>query len=131
MPKQDSITQLDTHQINKRVFDQEHDATRVVLALDHAMEMALDASDDSVQAVPRSRTLDGSEVKCDDLKGICVYVRGDKSVDIEVSPVDEGDVWFLHSANTQNDILQIRPVCARRIRFKQPDGVQVFVVGQS
>lgn len=117
--KNPNIIELDAGQAFKRAMDGEHDAIRVVNAVNTQMIIELSAEDnDSVQAVARTISIkeENGEVDCSSLRRICKYGEGS----IEVSP--DGLSW--HSLSLLS--LEVKEICALKIRV---EGCKV--VGQS
>lgn len=107
-----NITQLDYNQVIPRTFDQDNDATRVVVAGGSEFEIALDQAEDSVAV--RS-TLDSDHATANsaaavgqllllDITGrkelqvlvkIISAITGTCSIQLEISPEDSGSTtWF-------------------------------------
>jgi hypothetical protein len=121
MAQNTNISQLDAAQVFKRTVDGEHDAIRVVQALNTEMQIELSAEDgDSIQSVARTRLIkaEDGEVDCSDLRRICFY--GNTDAHVELSP--DGKSWFkMHVLE-----LQVKEICAMKLKISQG-----MLVGQS
>jgi hypothetical protein len=103
--------ELDSAQIDKRVFDPANDANRVVLADLHSMSISLSSSEDSITSVPTSLAAKGSSqvsdsievilpIPCIGMKSFQLVLNGSEDVvggecSLSVSPSDSDDVWVV------------------------------------
>lgn len=105
----------------KRAWDVEADALKIIPSEHTQFEIALDAKDgDSVQAVAATCTItqtDGA-VPCGEMRRCMLYGTGT----VEVSPMDEGDVFYPLSMSG------ITQICAKRVKVT---GVDAHLVLQS
>jgi hypothetical protein len=147
MAKNTDLTSLDINQAGKRIIEESNDAIRTTLvggSLELGVE--IDAADgDSIQSLAGSansdETIDGAtsgEVvaaqDCQRLRQAKLYVETTSAVttpqdlDIQVSPVDSGDVWHTLESVTPSSSAGIVvstdiSLVARRIRVNA-DAVQ-------
>lgn len=115
-----NLTTLDTAQAVKKVIDAEHDAIRIIQALNTEFEIELSSEDgDSVESVARTRMIDeaAGEVSCSDLRRVMKY--GTLGT-VEVSP--DGTTFHVLSISD----MQVKEICAVKIRV-----TDCVVVGQS
>jgi hypothetical protein len=115
-----NISQLDTAQSFKRSFDCEHDAIRVVQAVNTEMAIEIRAEEgDSVLSVAKTQCIkeEDGEVDCQSLRRICKYGEGGS---VHVSP--DGSSWVeLPVAN-----LEVKQLCAMKVKV-----TGCMIVGQS
>lgn len=113
MPKNTHPSQLDNHQINKLTFEQDHDAIRVIDAVDKKHEIEISAeSGDSIECVARARALrseDGA-VDCSKMRKMCGYNAALASVSAD------GITWS-DSINLSQGI--VSDLCAMQIKVIQ------------
>lgn len=77
MAKNPNTTRADNGQIQKRIFDPENDALRVVHANDIETSFSLSHKDDSVVAKAECRTLEAGHLHtCSDLQKVQAYGNG-------------------------------------------------------
>lgn len=104
------LSSLDTAQAVKRVIDCEHDAVRVVQALNTEMYIQVSAEDsDSVESVARSRvvTPEDGAVDCSRMRKVCNY--GTSGL-VEISADGETFIDLLLPQG------MVKELCAMKIR---------------
>ena len=117
MAKNPNIAKLDYNQVPLRTFDTENDATRVIF-VGGQIAISLVSSEDSITSHSGKAVLVheasaigiSSEINVSKFSKFCAYSSIPTSqFAIEVSPVENGDVWFPAQGNN---------VCALRMRIK-------------
>lgn len=120
MAKNNNITELDSGQVFKRTVDGEHDAVRVIQALNTEMYIELNAEDgDSVMSVPKQIVIteDMGAVSAVRLREISKFGEGGS---VQLSA--DGVTFYPMSM----DVLLAYPICAVQIKV-----IGCTVVGRS
>ena len=109
-----SRSKIDPVHIQQYVYDDETESLKVKL-IPMEMSIELDANDgDSVKCYPAGFNFSNknSPYPCVGMKTAMLYKSDQNELKLEVSPLDDGDVW-IEVQNAQNPC----QICARRIRM--------------
>lgn len=116
-------TKMDPIHIQQSVYDEDHEANKVMM-VGTEMEIAVSIEDgDSVINLPKSLTISVEDgiMLCEGMKSCQLYTMANSDIKVEVSPSKTKDIWFeLTTCKTTTEpLMQQSPkeICAMRVRL--------------
>lgn len=115
-------------QVLRRSWDENKEALKVIPSQDTEFSIELNHQDgDSVSSMAKTMTISisNSPVDCSDMRRCMVYKQAEVIVEVMVSPIEDGDVFFPLVVD------KVTELCAKRIKMIIPEGAEAYLVLQS